>query len=111
MFKPLSRKHRDDLVHHRRSGQVIDDLIRQIVLRSQEPDTLTQLIVFVRVRRIESEVVDIRQEIIDQLLIVGLAFLGLHDMPMLLRTELLITISGTGGSQYAEAIGQQAPDI
>ena len=77
----------------------------------QELDALTQFVVFIGVRGIEGEVIDILQEVIDQALVVSLSLLCLQDMRMLLRTELLITISGTGSPQDAEAVGQQAPDI
>ena len=71
----------------------------------QELDALTQFVVFIGVRGIEGEVIDILQEVIDQALVVSLSLLCLQDMRMLLRTELLIAISGTGGSQDAEAVG------
>ena len=101
----LQQTLRDDLVHHRRGSQVIDDLIRQVMFLLQELDALTQFVVFIGVRGIEGEVIDILQEVIDQALVVGLSLLCLQDMRMLLRTELLIAISGTGGSQDAEAVG------
>ena len=107
----LQQTLRDDLVHHRRGSQVIDDLIRQVMFLLQELDALTQFVVFIGVGGIEGEVINILQEVIDQALVVGLSLLCLQDMRMLLRTELLITISGTGGPQDAEAVGQQAPDI
>ena len=92
----LQQTLRDDLVHHRRGSQVIDDLIRQVMFLLQELDALTQFVVFIGVRGIEGEVIDILQEVIDQALVVSLSLLCLQDMRMLLRTELLITISGTG---------------
>ena len=101
----LQQTLRDDLVHHRRGSQVIDDLIRQVMFLLQELDALTQFVVFIGVRGIEGEVIDILQEVIDQALVVGLSLLCLQDMRMLLRTELLITISGTGSPQDAEAVG------
>ena len=99
----LQQTLRDDLVHHRRGSQVIDDLIRQVMFLLQELDALTQFVVFIGVGGIEGEVINILQEVIDQALVVGLSLLCLQDMRMLLRTELLIAISGTGGSQDAEA--------
>jgi len=101
----LQQTLRDDLVHHRRGSQVIDDLIRQVMFLLQELDALTQFVVFIGVGGIEGEVINILQEVIDQALVVGLSLLCLQDMRMLLRTELLIAISGTGGSQDAEAVG------
>ena len=101
----LQQTLRDDLVHHRRGSQVIDDLIRQVMFLLQELDALTQFVVFIGVRGIEGEVINILLEVIDQALVVGLSLLCLQDMRMLLRTELLIAISGTGGSQDAEAVG------
>ena len=101
----LQQTLRDDLVHHRRGSQVIDDLIRQVMFLLQELDALTQFVVFIGVGGIEGEVINILQEVIDQALVVGLSLLCLQDMRMVLRTELLIAISGTGGSQDAEAVG------
>ena len=62
----LQQTLRDDLVHHRRGSQVIDDLIRQVMFLLQELDALTQFVVFIGVRGIEGEVIDILQEVIDQ---------------------------------------------
>ena len=62
----LQQTLRDDLVHHRRGSQVIDDLIRQVVFLLQELDALTQFVVFIGVGGIEGEVINILQEVIDQ---------------------------------------------
>ena len=73
----LQQTLRDDLVHHRRGSQVIDDLIRQVMFLLQELDALTQFVVFIGVRGIEGEVIDILQEVIDQALVVSLSLLCL----------------------------------
>lgn len=99
------------LIHHRRSGQVVDDPVVEPVLLLQLFDPLLELAVLRFVRGVETQVMDQLQEASDLFRIVRLCFRAVEDRFALFFAELFVRESRPRGSQYPELLREQVADI
>ena len=92
-------------VHQRRSGQVIDNPVRNILLLLQRMDTVFQFYIFGGVGWIECQVEQNSEEFIQFCAVCFLISPCFQDVFTLFGTELFVRVSRTGRTQYSEMFG------